>query len=55
MDYQLAVKDGPSPERVTVCDAARDSADAVDTAQALIERGCQNQLDVLVAGLGEGE
>ena len=55
VDYQLAVKDGPSPETVRFAMMPAIPADAVDTAEALIQRGCQNQLDVLVAGLGDGE
>jgi hypothetical protein len=55
VDYQLAIKDGPSPESVRFSVMPAIPADAVDTAQALIQRGCQNQLDVLVAELGAGE
>lgn len=55
VDYQLAIKDGPSPETVRFAMMPAIPADAVDTAEALIQRGCQNQLDVLVAGLGDGE
>ena len=55
VDYQLAVKDGPSPETVRFAMMPAIPVDAVDTAEALIQRGCQNQLDVLVAGLGDGD
>lgn len=55
VDYQLALKDGPSPESVRFSLMPAIPADAVDTAEALIQRGCQNQLDVLVAELGDGE
>jgi hypothetical protein len=55
VDYQLAIKDGPSPETVRFAMMPAIPADPVDTAEALIRRGCQNQLDVLVAELGDGE
>jgi hypothetical protein len=55
VDYQLALKDGPSPESVRFSLMPAIPSDAVDTAEALIQRGCQNQLDVLVAELGDGE
>ena len=55
VDYQLALKDGPSPEGVRFSLMPAIPSDAVDTAEALIQRGCQNQLDVLVAELGDGE
>ncbi|QNP46532.1 hypothetical protein H9L14_05195 [Sphingomonas sediminicola] len=55
VDYQLALKDGPSPESVRFSLMPALPSDAVDTAEALIQRGCQNQLDVLVAELGDGE
>lgn len=55
VDYQLAIKDGPSPETVQFSMMPAIPGDAVDTAEALIQRGCQNQLDVLVAELGDGE
>lgn len=55
VDYQLAIKDGPSPETVRFAMMPAIPADAVDTAEALIQRGCQNQLDVLVAELGDGQ
>ena len=55
VDYQLALKDGPSPESVRFSLMPAIPANAVDTAEALIQRGCQNQLDVLVAELGDGE
>lgn len=55
VDYQLALKDGPSPETVRFAMMPAIPADAVDTAQALVQHGCQNQLDVLVAELGDGE
>jgi len=55
VDYQLSMKDGPSAETVRFVMMPAIPADPVDTAEALIQRGCQNQLDVLVAGLGDGE
>ena len=55
VDYQLALKDGPSPESVLFSLMPAIPSDEVDTAEALIQRGCQNQLDVLVAELGDGE
>lgn len=55
VEYQLAIKDGPSPETVRFAMMPAIPADAVDTAEALIQRGCQNQLDVLVAELGDGQ
>lgn len=55
VDYELAIAGGPSPETIRFAVMPAIPADAVDTAQALIQRGCQNQLDVLVAELGDGE
>jgi hypothetical protein len=55
VDYQLALMDGPSPESVRFSLMPAIPSDAVDTAEALIQRGCQNQLDILVAELGDGE
>lgn len=54
-DYQLAIVGGPTPETVRFVKMAAIPADAVDAAQALIERGCQNQLDVLVDSLDQAE
>ena len=54
-DYQLAIVGGPSPETVRFVKMPVIPADAVDAAQALIERGCQNQLDVLVESLDKFE
>ena len=54
-DYQLALVDGPSPETIRFVTMPSIPPDAVDAAQALIERGCQNQLDVLVDSLDKAE
>lgn len=54
-DYQLAIVGGPSPETIRFVKIPAIPADAVDAAQALIERGCHNQLDVLVDSLDKAE
>lgn len=54
-DYQLTIAGGPSSETVRFVMMPAVPPDAVDAAQALIERGCENQLDVLVASLDEAE
>ena len=53
-EYQLALADGAASERVRFAVMPAVPEDVSDAAQALIARGCQNQLDVLVDGI-EGE
>lgn len=54
-EYQLALSDGTSAGSVKFAVMAAIPDDVTDAAQSLIQRGCQNQLDVLVDGLGGGE
>ena len=53
-EYQLALAGGAASERVRFAVMPAVPEDVSDAAQALIARGCQNQLDVLVDGI-EGE
>jgi hypothetical protein len=53
-EYQLALAGAGSPERVRFAVMPAVPEGVTDAAQALIARGCQNQLDVLVDGI-EGE
>ena len=53
-EYQLALAGGAASERVRFAVIPAVPEDVSDAAQALIARGCQNQLDVLVDGI-EGE
>jgi hypothetical protein len=52
-EYQLALADGAEAEKVRFAIMPALPAEAVDAAQALVDRGCQNQLDVLVEALGD--
>ena len=54
-DYRLALAGGAESQTIRFAMLAAIPAEAADTAQALIDRGCQNQLDVLVAALGATE
>lgn len=53
-EYQLALAGGTTSERVRFAVLTAIPDGVTDAAQALIARGCQNQLDVLVDGI-EGE
>jgi hypothetical protein len=50
-EYQLALAGGAASERVRFAVMSSVPEGVTDAAQALIERGCQNQLDVLVEGI----
>lgn len=50
-EYQLALDGGAASERVRLAVMPAVPEDVSDAAQALIARGCQNQLDVLVDGI----
>jgi hypothetical protein len=50
-EYQLALAGGTTPERVKFAVLPAIPEGVTDAAQALIARGCQNQLDVLVDGI----
>lgn len=54
-EYQLAMADGASAQTVRFAIMPAIPQDITDAAQALIQNGCQNQLDVLVEGLDSGE
>ena len=54
-EYQLAMAGGASAETVRFAVMPAIPEDITDAAQALIQNGCQNQLDVLVDGLDSGE
>ena len=54
-DYQLALAGGSETQNIRFAVLPAIPAEAADTAQALVEHGCQNQLDVLVDALGTGE
>jgi hypothetical protein len=54
-EYQLALADGAETQRIRFAILPAIPTEAVDAALALVERGCQNQLDVLVDALREGE
>ena len=54
-DYKLALADGVETQKIRFAIMPIIPTEAVDAAQALVERGCQNQLDVLVDALREGE
>ena len=54
-EYRLALSDGTSAESVQFAVMAGIPDDVTDAAQSLIQRGCQNQLDVLVDGIDGGE
>lgn len=53
-EYQLALAGGTTSERVKFAVLPAIPEGVTDAAQALIARGCQNQLDVLVDGI-EGD
>lgn len=53
-EYRLALSDGTSAGSVKFAVMAGIPDDVTDAAQWLIQRGCQNQLDVLVDGIGDG-
>jgi len=52
-EYQLALADGPEAQKVNFAIMPAVPAEAVDAAKALVDRGCQNQLDVLVEALAD--
>ena len=52
-EYQLALAGAAELQTIRFAVLPAIPAEAADTAQALVEHGCQNQLDVLVAALGE--
>jgi hypothetical protein len=54
-EYRLALSDGTSAGSVRFAVMAAIPDDVTDAAQSLIQRGCQNQLDVLVDGIDGGE
>lgn len=54
-EYSLALSDGTSAGSVKFAVMAAIPDDVTDAAQSLIQRGCQNQLDVLVDGIDGGE
>ena len=54
-EYQLALVGGAETQKIRFAMLPAIPTEAVDAAQALVERGCQNQLDVLVDALREGE
>lgn len=54
-DYRLALAGGAETQSVRFAVLPAIPAEAADTAQALVEHGCQNQLDVLVDALGTDE
>ena len=54
-EYQLAMAGSASAETVRFAVMPAIPEDITDAAQALIQNGCQNQLDVLVDGLDSGE
>ena len=54
-EYRLALSDGTSAGSVKFAVMAAVPDDVTDAAQSLIQRGCQNQLDVLVDGIDSGD
>jgi len=52
-EYQLALAAASELQTIHFAVLPAIPAEAADTAQALVQHGCQNQLDVLVAALGE--
>ena len=54
-EYRLTLSGGSTAERVKFAIMAGIPDDVTDAAQSLIQRGCQNQLDVLVDGIDSGE
>ena len=54
-EYRLALSDGTSAGSVKFAVMAGIPDNVTDAAQSLIQRGCQNQLDVLVDGIDAGE
>jgi len=54
-DYQLALAGGSETQSIRFAVLPAIPAEAADTAQALVDHGCQNQLDVLVDALGTDE
>lgn len=54
-EYRLALSDGTSAGSVKFAVMATIPDDVTDAAQSLIQRGCQNQLDVLVDGIDGGD
>lgn len=52
-DYQLALAGAAELQIIRFAVLPAIPAEAADAAQALVEHGCQNQLDVLVTALGE--
>ena len=52
-EYQLALAGAAELQTIRFAVLPAIPAEAADAAQALVEHGCQNQLDVLVAALGE--
>ena len=53
VEYQLALADGAEVEKVKFAIMPAVPEEAVDAAKALVDRGCQNQLDVLVEALAD--
>ena len=52
-EYQLAMADGAEAQKVRFAIMPAVPAEAIDAAKAHVDRGCQNQLDVLVEALGD--
>ena len=54
-DYRLSLQGAAEPQTVRFAMLPTIPAEAADAAQALVEHGCQNQLDVLVSALSAME
>lgn len=54
-EYRLALADAPDSQQIRLTLLPAIPQDAVDAAKALVDRGCQNQLDVLLEALGKTE
>ena len=54
-EYQLVLAGGGETQSVRFAVLPSIPAEAADAAQALVDHGCQNQLDALVAALGSDE
>jgi hypothetical protein len=53
-EYQLQFGDGGETSKVTLATMPGIPAEMMDTAQALIERGCETQVDILINGIDKG-
>ena len=54
-EYQLDWTGGGDSSKLSFVTVGAPPADLVDAAQLLIDKGCQNQLDLLIESAGESD